>query len=112
MAISGQKDLGKRVCESLKLDPKKTVQIDFSVTTEPGIYVTVTQLMKVEELDEILPIMEEYKLVKTDKTSEISGDEDNVRTMEECNHPYKYVVNGHGTCPDFCKLCKQFIYKD
>jgi hypothetical protein len=62
MAILHDSGFGKKLCEILHLDPKKTVDIFISNKIGDVVRVNVTQIMQKEEGEELLKVLKEYRL--------------------------------------------------
>jgi hypothetical protein len=71
MAILHDSGFGKKLCEILHLDPKKTVDIFISNKINDAVRVNVTQIMKEEEGNELLKVLKEYRLesIKPDENN-------------------------------------------
>lgn len=55
------------------LNPNKVTSISFTVFPEDAVYVNVSEIVYEEEMKQMMEITKEFKLERTDKTSEITG---------------------------------------
>lgn len=60
--LDSTNDFGKRLCEALKLDPKKTRDIMIDVPVDDLVMVYASLYLQKEESEEVLLILKEYEL--------------------------------------------------
>lgn len=73
MSATDSKNIGIKLCEVFGLDPKKVVSLSINVRSDEIVYLEVTQVTHQAEMKQLVELMKEYKLERTDTTSEIKG---------------------------------------
>lgn len=83
MAIATSRSIGIKLCKIFGLDPKKVSSISLYVPSDGIVSLDVVQITYQKEMQQLVELLEEYELEKTDRTSEIKGTDSNeFRTFE------------------------------